>query len=112
MSVISPARALPAEIHLHQLPEHIHTQFDQLMDRADQHAERHELSASALLHTQAAQLIGIRLPDSGELTRCTCQGCYCTCAFDAAQARTYLDGTIEFVQCPGCADDHPRTEDD
>jgi NAD-dependent SIR2 family protein deacetylase len=112
MSVITTTRALPKEIHLHQLPAHIHTQFTELMDRADWYADHRELSTSQLLHAQAAELIGMRLPASGELARCTCQGCYCTCAFDAAHARTYTDGTVEFVQCPQCADEHRLTGDE
>ena len=104
--------ALPAEVHTHQLPPHTALAFEELMNRADTLADHHELTASALLHAQAAVLIGIALPASGELARCTCQACYCTCAFDAAKAATYLDGTIWFVQCPGCADDHPRTGDE
>lgn len=114
VAVISPAqtKALPAEIHLHRLPATTQYAFEDLKARADWHADRHELSTSQLLHAEAADLIGIRLPASGELAQCTCQGCYCTCVFDAAQARTYTDGTVEFVQCPQCADEHRRTGDE
>lgn len=113
MSVISHARAtLPTEVHLRRLPATTQYELEDLLDRADWHADHRELTASQLLHAEAATLIGIRLPTSGELARCTCQGCYCTCVFDAAHARSYQDGTIWFVQCPGCADDHLRTGDE
>lgn len=114
MSVITmPAAVLPAEIHLHRLPSTTQYAAEDLLDRADWHADHRELSTSQLLHAEAAKLIGIRLPDSGELARCTCQGaCYCTVVFDAAKARSYQDGTVWFVQCPDCADDHRRTGDE
>ena len=115
MSVTAMPRPVPAlatEIHLHRLPETTQFAFEDLKDRADEYADRRELTASALLHAQAAALIGIQLPASGELARCTCQACFCDCVFDAAKARTYTDGTVEFVQCPQCADEHRRTGDE
>jgi hypothetical protein len=106
MAVMTHAHPLPTEIHLHHLSPHTADELNQLLDTADNLADRHDLTASALLHAQAIQLIGIRPPVSGELARCTCQGCYCTAVFDADKARCYLDGTVEFVQCETCADEH------
>ncbi|TXS68898.1 hypothetical protein [Streptomyces sp. sk2.1] len=112
MSVISPARTHPAVVHPHHLPAPIADQADELLDQADQHADHRNLAASALIHAQVIHLIGIRPPASGELARCTCQACYCSVIFDAAKARTYLDGTVEFVQCETCADEHRLTGDE
>ncbi|MFE7111717.1 hypothetical protein ACFU98_29840 [Streptomyces sp. NPDC057575] len=112
IAVMTHAPTQPREIHPHRLAAPIADQVNELLDQADQHTDRLELSASALLHRQAIQLIGIRPPDSGELARCTCQNCYCGAIFDAAKARTYLDGTVEFVQCETCADEHRLTGDE
>ncbi|MFE4915891.1 hypothetical protein ACFRCX_30780 [Streptomyces sp. NPDC056652] len=107
MSVISPAHTQPREIHLHQLNPLIADQLNHLLDQADEYADHRELTASALLHTQAIRLIGIRPPASGELARCTCENCWdCDTVYDAAHARCYTSLGIEFVQCPRCADEH------
>lgn len=111
MSVTTHARTQPTVVHPHHLAAPIADQLTELLDQADWFADRHELSTSALLHTQAITLIGIRPPASGELARCTCQNCYCEAVFDAAKARTHMDGTVEFVQCETCADEHRLTGD-
>ncbi|WP_331746699.1 hypothetical protein [Streptomyces sp. NBC_00842] len=111
-AVMTHAPIQPREIHPHRLAAPIAEQVDALLNQADWHADRLELSASALLHHQAIQLIGIRPPASGELARCSCQNCYCSAIFDAAKARTYMDGPIEFVQCETCADEHRLTGDE
>ncbi|MFB7222394.1 hypothetical protein [Streptomyces sp. NPDC056227] len=111
-AVMTHAPTQPREIHLHRLAAPIADQVNELLDQADWHADHLELSASALLHRQAIQLIGIRPPASGELARCTCQNCHCGAIFDANKARTYMDGTVEFVQCETCADEHRRTGDE
>ena len=111
-TLMTHAPTQPTVIHPHHLPATLANQVDQLLDQADQHADHRELSASALLHAQVIRLIGIRPPASGELARCTCQACYCSAIFDASKAHTYLDGTVEFVQCETCADEHPLTGDE
>ncbi|MFI6055468.1 hypothetical protein ACIBCO_35950 [Streptomyces violascens] len=73
--------------------------FTALLDDAETAADNRELTPCRNLHARAAGLIGIQPPASGELARCTCQG-YCEAVFDADHARTYLDGTVDFVQCP------------
>lgn len=105
--------ALPPEIHLDQLPAHTAQTFESLWNAAETAADNRELVSYAGFHAQAITVIGIQPPDSGELARCTCPGCWtCDTVFDAAQAHTHMDGSIEFVQCPGCHDDHPRTGDE
>ena len=105
-AVITRAHSKPREIKLHLLPDPVADELNRLLDQADQHAENRDLAAYHLLHAQAVALIGIRQPARGELARCTCQACYCDTVFDEHQARYYLDGTVEYIQCPGCVDDH------
>ncbi|MFJ1782468.1 hypothetical protein ACIOKA_37815 [Streptomyces anulatus] len=111
-AVMTHAPTQPSEIRAHHLTPTLANLVDELLDQANEYADRHELTASALLHAQVIHLIGIKPPAEGELTRCTCQGCYCDRIFDATKAHTYMDGTIEFVQCPYCADEHLRTGDE
>jgi hypothetical protein len=111
-AVMTHAPTQPREIHLHRLPRTIQAAFDDLMDKADRAADHRDLATYADRHLEAIELIGIRLPADGELARCTCQNCYCTAVFDAAQAHTYMDGRIEFVQCETCFDRHELTGDE
>lgn len=109
-AVMTHAPTQPREIHPHHLAPAIAEQVDTLLDQADWHAARHELSTSALLHDQVIRLIGIRPPDSKELARCNCPNCYCGVIFDVAEARFCTDSTsIEWVQCERCADEHRLT---
>jgi hypothetical protein len=94
------------EVRLHRIPTHIADQFHQVMDQAEHVISTHEIRA---LHAQAALLIGMALPASREIVRCNCQGCYCDRVVDARTVRTYLNGTVEFVQCETCAEDHYLT---
>jgi hypothetical protein len=111
-AVMTHTPTQPREVHPHRLSATIANQVNELLDQADQLAGHRELVASALLHQQAITLIGIRPPASGELARCTCTNCYCAAIFDAAKARTHLDGTVELVQCETCADEHRLTGDE
>jgi hypothetical protein len=99
----------PATIQLDTLPATVQDAFERLWDQADHAAGQRDLTAYALLHANAAVLLGIRLPASGELARCTCPACYCAAVFDARDAATHLDGTVERVQCPDCTDAHRLT---
>ncbi|KIF66252.1 hypothetical protein HY68_36705 [Streptomyces sp. AcH 505] len=111
-AVLPHAQTRPCEIQLHRLAPGTAAKASALLDQADHEADNRNLTASALLHGQVIDLIGIRPPASGELARCSCQNCYgCTRVFDAVKARTYRDGTVEFVQCETCADEH-RIESD
>jgi hypothetical protein len=107
-SVLPHAQTLPTEVQLHRVPKHIADQFDDLMHRADQAISLYEIRP---IHAQAAQLIGMQLPDSQDIVKCNCGGCYCDRVIDAKTARTYMNGTVEFVQCPACADEHRITSD-
>ncbi|MGW5529468.1 hypothetical protein [Streptomyces xanthochromogenes] len=112
MTLVPHTQKLLTSIKLDTLPAPVQDQFDEIWKAAEQAADHRELTAYAALHAQAARLIGLRLPATGELARCTCPACYCTRIFDAAHARTHLDGTVEFVQCEHCADIHLLTGDE
>lgn len=112
LAALVPCAQKPTEIHPDQLTSAIRDAFDKLMNHADQAAQSHQLDFAAHLHRQAADLIGIQLPASGELAVCDCQDCYCGRIVDAAKLRSYLDGTVWFTQCEHCTDDHPRTGDE
>ncbi|MFD5899081.1 hypothetical protein [Streptomyces sp. NPDC060366] len=107
-AVLPHAQTLPAEVELHRIPAHLADQFTALMERADQAISLYEIRP---LHAQAAQVIGLQLPDSQDIALCTCT-CLCDRVFDANLARTHLDGTVERVQCPVCADEHRLTGDE
>lgn len=107
-TAVLPHAQLPTEVQLHRIPQHLADQFTVLMDRADQAISLYEIRP---LHAQAAQLIGMRLPDSQDIVKCNCENCYCQRVFDANKARTYMNGSVEFVQCPVCADEHRITSD-
>lgn len=109
-AVLPHAQTLPAEVELHRIPTHLAGQFTDLMDQAETAISPFEIRP---LHAQAAQVIGLRLPASGEIALCTCPaGCYCDRVFDANVARTHQDGTVEWVQCEPCADEHRLTGDE
>ncbi|WP_331764796.1 hypothetical protein [Streptomyces sp. NBC_01238] len=112
IAVMPHAPIQPREIHPHRLPRTVQVAFDDLMAKADRAADHRDLATYADRHHEAIQLIGIRPPASGELAQCSCQNCYCGAIFDAATARTYMDGTVEFVQCETCADEHRLTGDE
>lgn len=102
------APQLPVEISLRTLDTATQNRVTRLLEDADATVD---IDARRALHAAAADLAGIRLPASEELAQCTCGDCYCDLVFDAWQAGTYLDGTVERVQCPACLDDHRQTGD-
>jgi hypothetical protein len=111
-AVMTHAPKQPHAVYPHQLSAPIADQVNNLLDQANEHADHHNLTASALLHAQAIRLTGIRPPASGELARCTCTTCYCDAIFDAAKARSVQDGRFWIVQCETCADEHRLTGDE
>ncbi|MFG2676968.1 hypothetical protein [Streptomyces sp. NPDC048445] len=111
-AVMTHTQNQPTVIHLNRLPRTTQDAYEYLMDKADQAADRLDLHAYAERHNEAIQLLGICPPDGGELARCTCTNCYCEAVFDAAKARTHMNGTVEFVQCETCADEHRLTGDE
>ncbi|MFJ2202444.1 hypothetical protein [Streptomyces violaceusniger] len=102
MSVMSPARTRATQINLTDVATADRDQFLNLMDQADQTISVPEI---LLLHSDAADAIGLQLPARGEIAVCSC-GCNCLIVFDADQAHTFNDGYGETTQCPDCADDH------
>lgn len=104
MSVLTAARSLTGTADYSHLTDQQRADFTTAMEAATNAANNTEYR---LAHQVAALTIGMRLPDSGEIARCTCPTCYCDQIFDANDARTYTEGPgNEIVQCPACADDH------
>lgn len=99
---------LPIDISLRTLDATTQDRVTRLLEGADSTAD---IDARRDLHAEAADRLGIQLPASKELALCTCGACYCDLVFDAWLAGTYLDGSVERVQCPGCLDDHRQTGD-
>lgn len=108
-ALLPHAQILPTEVQLHQVPKRIADQFIDLMDKADQAISLYEIRP---IHAQAAQLIGMRLPASQDIVQCNCGACWCDRVVDANTVRTYMNGTVEFVQCETCADEHRLTGDE
>lgn len=101
-TIPAPPTALPAEINLDTLPPATANAFRALLDIA---AGITDNTWYFHAHYRAAKLIGIRLPERGELALCSCE-CGCQIAHDAWRTAVYLDGTVERGQCPACTDDH------
>ena len=109
MAVITHAFARP-DADYTTLPAPTQNDFDQLMEEADQAGTpQHFLDVMA----RAARLIGMRLPDSGDIRRCACS-CVCGCIFDAEDPDAHvIEETAGYnlgrVQCPTCTDRHRET---
>jgi hypothetical protein len=104
------ARTQPTTADYRTLTPETQQRFDELMQQADTagtHQHFHEVMA------QAASLVGIPLPVSGDIRRCACS-CVCGAIFDAEDPDAHV---IEWaggynlgrVQCPTCADRHRET---
>lgn len=109
MAVMTHAR-VRTEADYTALPDTIQDAFDQLMEEADEAgATHHFLDAMA----RAANLIGMRLPPSGDIRRCSCS-CVCGCIFDAEHPDAHVieesqGYNLGRVQCPTCTDRHRET---
>ncbi|MEV6165771.1 hypothetical protein AB0L71_28430 [Streptomyces sp. NPDC052052] len=113
MSVISHARTHPATINYGDLTADQQTRFDDLMDQADNTASATTYDA---LMAAAIAITGIRTPRHSEILLCACP-CTCGCIFDAhdpdALPTEQPDGyNLGRLQCPDCADAHPRPIED
>ncbi|MFD7995568.1 hypothetical protein [Streptomyces mexicanus] len=109
MAVMTHARAR-TNADYNALPAAVQDAFDALMEQADEAGtNQHFFEVMA----DAARLIGIPLPASGDIRRCGCS-CVCGCIFDAEDPDAHV---IEWtggynlgrVQCPTCADRHRET---
>ncbi|MFI6653252.1 hypothetical protein ACIBI8_37390 [Streptomyces sp. NPDC050529] len=95
------------------LPANTQDLFDQLMEQADNTANAAEYEA---LMTSLIAITGITGVRYNEILKCAC-GCDCPTVFDAdtpgalvtEEATGYNLGRL---QCPDCADDHPRPVED
>ncbi|MFD3516296.1 hypothetical protein [Streptomyces sp. NPDC058657] len=104
----STTTQLPTTRRISDLGEYQQDRVNALLEEAREAADN---SAYFAIVALIAAHAGIRLPDHGEIVRCTC-GCLCDLLFDGNHARTYQPGPVaqEIAQCPDCADDHPAEE--
>ncbi|MEU8469640.1 hypothetical protein AB0F30_17230 [Streptomyces sp. NPDC029006] len=103
----APARL---EADYNTLPAPIQDAFDQLMKQADEAGTgQHFFEVMA----DAASLIGMPLPASGDIRRCACS-CICGVIFDAEHPDAHVieesaGYNLGRVQCPTCTDRHRET---
>ncbi|MFD7867999.1 hypothetical protein [Streptomyces sp. NPDC059783] len=96
------------------LPTRTQDLVDHLLDQADNTASATEYEALMSALIGITGITGVRHND---IRKCACPTCYCTRIFDAdhpdalitAEADGYNLGSL---QCPDCADDHPRPVED
>ncbi|MER5277726.1 hypothetical protein ABT025_18480 [Streptomyces sp. NPDC002809] len=88
--------------------------FDKAMDEADNTADA--LTYHALMCVLIV-FAGFTDPRVKEVLKCACQACYCDLIFDAeAPGALVTEAPTGYnlgrLQCPDCADDHPRPVED
>lgn len=96
------------------LPTGTQDHIDLLLVLADNTASATEYEA---LMSSLIAITGITGVRDNDIRKCACSGCYCTRIFDAdhpdalvtEEATGYNLGRL---QCPDCADDHPRPIED
>ncbi|MEU6016926.1 hypothetical protein ABZ826_23615 [Streptomyces sp. NPDC047515] len=113
MSVITPARTHPATINYGDLNPGQQTLFDQLMEQADNTTSAAECDA---LMTALIAITGITGVRYNEILKCACP-CICGCIFDADDPDALVTEeptgyNLGRLQCPDCADAHPRPIED
>lgn len=85
-----------------ELPGAVRDAFEGCLEDATQR----ENTAYFVLHREAAHILGLPIPESGEFAICTCR-CGCQRIHDAHHTAIYSHGNgTETAQCPDCADDH------
>lgn len=112
-AVMTHAPTQPTAINYAALPLLTQTRFDQLMELADNAATATEYAA---LMTAAIAITGIRTPRHNEILLCACP-CTCGCIFDADDPDALVTEeptgyNLGRLQCPDCADQHPRPVED
>lgn len=117
----APIRFLtfPATVDYRTLPAHVQAAFRRYMEDADQAAADDPYKVAM---TKAAQAVGIAVPASLDIARCSCfndaYGCGCGAIFDTAlpgvvvTATNGPDANLSALQCPNCGHDHPRPIED
>lgn len=103
-----------ATVNYTDLPERTQTHFDRLMELADQAANATEYDT---LMTALIAVTGITGVRHNDIRKCACPACYCDRIFDAddpdALVTEESNGyNLGRLQCPDCADDHPRPVED
>jgi hypothetical protein len=113
MAVMTHARTQPTSVDYRDLTATQQTQFDLVMDLADDTTSAGQYNSLMLA---AAFLAGIHIERGGEVLKCSCT-CVCPAIFDNADpdARTIEESAgfnLPIRQCPTCADRHPAPAQD
>jgi hypothetical protein len=112
-AVMTHAPTQPTTVNYTALPAHVQDRFDTLMSQADNTASANEFTT---LMTAAIAITGIRTPQHNEILLCACP-CTCGCIFDADDPNALVTEkptgyNLGRLQCPDCADAHPRPIED
>lgn len=113
-AVMTHAPTQATTVEYTALPTHIQDRFDALMGQADNVTNNEDYR---LLMVVAATLVGIRLPDGGEIAKCACPNCWdCDRIFDANHPDAHPFGesdgyNLGRIQCDNCADQHRATNE-
>lgn len=108
----APNRA--TTVNYNDLPTSVQDHFDQLMELADNSANAAEYEALMTALIAVTGITGVRY---NEILKCACP-CTCTVIFDAddnnalVTEQTDVGYNLGRLQCPDCADDHPRPIED
>lgn len=110
-----PHLTFPTAARYNAFPKTVQAQFDQHIEDADNAAND---SAYFMAMIRAAQTVGIAIPATYDIARCSCYtdagGCGCDLIFDAHQNGVVVTATndpdcnLSQLQCPPCGHDHPR----
>ncbi|MEU3656485.1 hypothetical protein AB0E67_27490 [Streptomyces sp. NPDC032161] len=114
MSVISPARTHRTTVNYRDLTTNQQNLFDQLMSVADNTSSAAEYESLMAALIAITGITGVRY---NEILKCACAACICDTIFDAdAPDALVTDEPTEYnlgrLQCPDCADAHPRPIED
>lgn len=110
-----PMLTFPVAAHYSTFNATVQARFDQHMEDAD--AATND-AAYFMAMIRAAQTVGIAIPATYDIARCSCYtdagGCGCDLIFDArtdgavVTATNDPDCNLSRLQCAGCGHDHPR----
>ena len=104
-----------ATVNYADLPTHVQNDFDKLMELADNAANATEYEALMTALIAVTGITGVRYND---ILKCACTACYCDHIFDADDSNALVTEetgagyNLGRLQCPDCADDHPRPIED
>ncbi|WP_406257457.1 hypothetical protein [Streptomyces chartreusis] len=110
-----PLLTFPVAAHYRTFSARVQDTFDRHMEDADNAAND---TAYFMAMIRAAQTVGMAIPATYDIGRCSCYtdagGCGCDLIFDTAQPGVVVTEnadsgfSLSRLQCPACGHDHPR----